>query len=108
MKREVSNGLAQRPYARHRLRMLGLTLTLAPFGIAGEALAICTPPSPPAGISGQTINCTGTTTNQQGSGLGYGSLNDDNNTYNIGTSVVPNASVTGTSTGFEVGTGYTI
>ena len=28
MKREVSNALAQRPFARHRLRMLGLALTL--------------------------------------------------------------------------------
>ena len=56
MKREVSNGLAQRPYARHRLQMLGLALTLAPFALVGEAQALCTPNAP---VNGTTVTCSG-------------------------------------------------
>ena len=89
MKREVSNVPAQQPFARHRLSMLGLALMATPLAIIGEAQALCTPPGP---AIGQTINCTLTTSDPS---IGYGSFNDDNNTYNIGTSAVPNATVTG-------------
>jgi uncharacterized protein with beta-barrel porin domain len=96
MKREVSQ-----PFARHRLSMLGLALMATPLAIIGEAQALCTPPGP---AIGQTINCTLTTSDPS---IGYGSFNDDNNTYNIGTSAVPNATVTGGLIAFETGTGYT-
>src|SRR2546430_632953 len=91
-----------------RATALALGLTIALFAAIDRAEAVCTPPAPPpTGITGQTINCTGNTNNQQGGGVGYGTLSDDNNTYNIGTSAIPNATVTGTNFGFETGTGGT-
>ena len=78
MKREVSNGLAQRPYARHRLRMLGLVLTLAPFAMVGEAQAVCTEDglaSATGSASGKTVVCSGAVTNTGPDTVtGYGSV----------------------------------
>ena len=91
MKREVSNGLAQRPYARHRLQMLGLALTLAPFAFVGEAQALCTPNAP---VNGTTVTCSGASP-------GYGTATDINNTYNI----QAGATVTGAVFGFRYDTG---
>src|SRR3954451_13728723 len=92
MKREVSNGLAQRPCARHRLQMLGLALTLAPFAFVGEAQGVCNPLAP---VNNVTVTCSGTTTSQNGT-AGYGTANDANNTYNIQAA----ATVTGATFGF--------
>jgi hypothetical protein len=97
MKRQVSNGLTQRPYARHRLPMLGLALTLAPFAWVGEAQAVCNPPAP---VNGTTVTCSGATLNQNGT-TGYGTATDLNNTYNI----QAGATVTGTVFGFRYDTG---
>src|SRR4051794_25780050 len=52
MKQVVSVVPAQRPYARHRLRLLGLMLTLAPFAMIGEAQAACVQ-------TGSDVSCTG-------------------------------------------------
>src|SRR5215203_2812052 len=101
MKREVSKGLAQRPYARHRLRMLGLALTLAPFGIAGQAYAICTEngaASVNGSTSDKTIVCSGTVANTAPDGVtGYGTFADKNNQYTI------SGSLTGTVFGLLTG-----
>src|SRR3954451_17106584 len=95
MKREVSNGLAQRPYARLRLQMLGLVLTLAPFAMAGEAQAACTPNSP---VNNSTVVCSGTTTDTT-PGVGYGSSADTNNTYTV------SGGLTGSTFGLRTGGG---
>src|SRR5438270_10598195 len=97
MKREILNVAAQRPFARHRLGMLGLALTLAPFAMIGEAQALCSPNAP---VNGAIVTCTGLTANQNGT-TGYGTLSDVNNTYNIQVG----ASVAGTAFGFTYDTG---
>jgi hypothetical protein len=57
MKHEVSAGWVRRHHERHRLRMLGLALSLAMVTMAGEAQPICTQIS-------ATVTCSGTTTDQ--------------------------------------------
>jgi hypothetical protein len=83
MKREVSNALAQRPFARHRLLMLGLPLMFAPFAI-GSAEACTVGGAASTSASNSTVDCAVNTTNSGPSGVdGYGTLGDNNNTYNI-------------------------
>jgi|tagenome__1003787_1003787.scaffolds.fasta_scaffold20982417_1 uncharacterized protein with beta-barrel porin domain len=101
MKREVSNGLAQRPYARHRL--LGLVLTLASFGMVGQAQAVCTEDgvaSTTGSASGKTVVCTGTINNSgPGAVTGYGSATDTNNSYTV------TGALTGTNFGLLANSG---
>jgi hypothetical protein len=101
MKREVSNVLAQRPYARHWLPMLGLALTLASFGLAGQAQAQCLANGNPSTFaSNSTVVCSGTVLNAGSDAFtGYGSLADTNNTYTV------SGTLTGDSFGLKTGGG---
>jgi len=103
MKRELSNVPAQRPFARHRLGMLGLALTLAPFAMVGEAQAICTEDgvaSVTGSASGKTVVCSGTVTDTGPGGIaGYGTFVDTNNTYTV------SGALTGNSFGLATGGG---
>jgi uncharacterized protein with beta-barrel porin domain len=104
MKRKVSNDPAQRPFARRRLKMLGLALTLAPLALAPFAIdsaEACTVGGlPSASASNSTVDCTGATTNSGPSGIdGYGFVSDVNNTYNVN----GGASVTGNRDGITLG-----
>ena len=68
----------------------------------GKAQAACTPPST---ASNATVECSGDTVNSGPDNItGYGTNNDDNNTYTI----QAGATVTGTSFGLRIGTGATI
>ena len=84
MKQVVSIVPSQRPYARHRLRLLGLMLTLAPFALADEALAVCTEngvASATGSASNSVVVCSGLAVTDSGPGgtTGYGALSDVNN-----------------------------
>src|SRR4051794_36791980 len=84
MKREVSNDPAQRPFARRRLlrdHLFGLTLTVAPFAMLGQAQAACTPTSP---VNNTTVTCSATTTDQNAPD-GYGTGADVGNNINVNT-----------------------
>jgi uncharacterized protein with beta-barrel porin domain len=88
MKREVSNGPVQGPFARHRLKMLGFALTLAPLTLA--PFAIDTAEACTVGgfishsASNSTVDCAGTTTNSAPNTLdGYGTHVDVGNTINV-------------------------
>ena len=98
---------------RNRLRrnrlMCGVALALlaAPFAVADQARAQCTPTTAlgtPA--NNTTVTCTGTTTNQNGSN-GYGTGLETGVTINVGpTASVPGpASVTGDAAGISLGDG---
>ncbi len=80
-----------------RRHALMLALGLAPFAMAGQAKAECAPAAP---INNTTVNCTGTTINQNDP-FGYGTLNDTGNTYNI----LSGASLTGTQVGLALFSG---
>jgi hypothetical protein len=82
---------------RHALMPTLLIASVAAFGCAEAA---CTPASP---VNNTTVTCTGTTTNQNGSN-GYGTANDNNNTYNI----QAGATVTGDGFGVVFGMGGTV
>src|SRR4051794_36745179 len=99
MKQVVSIVPSQRPYARHRLRLLGLMLTLAPFAFADEALAVCTPAG---SASNSIVVCSGlAVTNSGPDGVtGYGTGTDNNDTYAVSTTVQV--------FGFQTGTGGTL
>jgi len=75
-------------------------LLIASFAMSGRADAACTPASP---VNDTIVTCTGKTTNQNGTN-GYGTVNDNNNTYNIQVG----ATVTGAGFGVVFGTGATI
>jgi hypothetical protein len=82
------------------LQALLLALLLASLALGGRAEAACTPASP---VSNTTVTCTGKTTNQNGSN-GYGTVSDNNNTYNI----EAGATVTGDGFGMVFGTGAAV
>jgi uncharacterized protein with beta-barrel porin domain len=69
---------------------------------AGEASAQCVPPAVGATPSNTTVNCNGPVLNQNAPD-GYGNGNQANDTINVQT-----GSVTGTSSGFNLGAGNTI
>src|SRR6266568_1218334 len=75
-------------------------LLIASFAMSGRAEAACTPASP---VSNTIVTCIGKTTNQNGTN-GYGTVNDNNNTYNI----QAGATVTGDGFGVVFGTGATV
>jgi hypothetical protein len=82
---------------RHALMQ---ALLIASFAMSGRAEAACTPASP---VNNTIVTCTGKTTNQNGTN-GYGTVNDNNNTYNI----QAGATVTGDGFGVVFGTGATV
>ena len=82
---------------RHALMQ---ALLIACFAMSGRADAACTPASP---VNNTIVTCTGKTTNQNGTN-GYGTVNDNNNTYNI----QAGATVTGDDFGVVFGTGATV
>src|SRR5450432_484738 len=81
-----------------------LALALASLAATDRAQAAClvnnaTPASP---VINQTVSCTGTTTNQNGT-TGFGLPQDSGNTINVQpTATQPNPSVTGTDIGIQV------
>ncbi len=75
-------------------------LLIASLAMSGRAEAACTPASP---VSNTIVTCIGKTTNQNGTN-GYGTVNDNNNTYNI----QAGATVTGDGFGVVFGTGATV
>ncbi len=75
-------------------------MLIASFAMSGRAEAACTPASP---VSNTIVTCIGKTTNQNGTN-GYGTVNDNNNTYNI----QAGATVTGDGFGVVFGTGATV
>lgn len=83
-------------------RIIGLAPLIALAVTADRAEAACTPAS---SASDSTVNCSGTTTNSgPGGRIGYGSPDDNNNTYNI----QAGATVEGNLFGLRFGTGATI
>ncbi len=102
--RLMSHRLSKGRFASSCALTLILALLLAPFAAINPAQAAC---NPAVVADGGTVNCTGLTDNQQGAGTGYGTANNDNVTYNIGSNGGPAASVIGTSIGIESGVGGT-
>lgn len=82
---------------RAPLRCLAVAILAMPLSAIERAEAACTPPAP---INDATVTCTGATLNANGT-AGYGTVNDNNNTYQI----VQGASVTGDNSGLLLGVG---
>jgi hypothetical protein len=83
-----------------RRHVLMQALLIASCAMSGRAEAACTPASP---VNNTIVTCSGRTTNQNGTN-GYGTVNDNNNTYNI----QAGATVTGDGFGVVFGTGATV
>src|SRR5712671_6533385 len=82
-------------------RALMLAVTISTLAAADRAEADCAPPS---STSDAVVVCSGATSNTAPSRVdGYGSFNDNNNTYNI----QAGATVTGDRDGVQYGTGAT-
>src|SRR5229473_2723976 len=75
-------------------------LLIASVAMSWRAEAACTPASP---VNNTIVTCIGKTTNQNGTN-GYGTVNDNNNTYIIQVG----ATVTGDGFGVVFGTGATV
>jgi outer membrane autotransporter protein len=85
-------------------RALMLAVTISTFAAVDRAEADCNPPSSAAPITNKTITCSGATSNSsRDANAGYGTFNDDNNTYNI----QAGATVMGDQDGVRYGTGAT-
>ena len=94
---------AQPPFARWRVArgsVLALALLIAPLAMSGRAEADCTANPPATPLTNATVTCTGPTTNNP---TGFGTVNDNNNTY-----IVAGATVTGDRFGIVLGTGGTV
>jgi len=83
-----------------RRHAMMLALLIAPFAAVGQAQAACLPPS--TASNNPNVACTGDTKNSSPDHLnGYGTINDNNNTYYINAG----ATVTGDRSGIVLGTG---
>src|SRR5216683_27832 len=86
-----------------RRHAMMLALLIAPFAAVGQAQAACLPPS--TASNNPNVACTGDTKNSSPDHLnGYGTINDNNNTYYINAG----ATVTGDRSGIVLGTGGTV
>ncbi|QDP25562.2 autotransporter outer membrane beta-barrel domain-containing protein [Bradyrhizobium cosmicum] len=83
---------------RRLLRVPASALLLAPLLMIDRAEAACTPVAP---VNNATIVCSGNVNTQQGGVTGYGTINDNNNTYHVDTG----ANVQGDYFGIETGSG---
>ena len=105
MHRAIINGFRQLLTACRRPARgyaIALALMIAPLAMPGQARAACTPPST---ASNATVDCSGVTVNSGPDNItGYGTNDDDNNTYTI----QAGATVRGTSFGLRTGSGATI
>ncbi|WP_298874606.1 autotransporter domain-containing protein [uncultured Bradyrhizobium sp.] len=82
--------------SRRLLRIPASALLLAPLLAVDRAEAACTPVAP---VNNATIVCSGNVDTQQGGVTGYGTPNDNNNTYQV----QAGATVHGPSFGIETG-----
>jgi hypothetical protein len=83
---------------RHALM---LAVTISTFAAIDRAEANCDRVTSSASpLINQTVNCTGTTT--QNGTTGFGVAEDKGNTINVGSEVQPHASVTGTNVGIQI------
>ncbi|MBC9879137.1 autotransporter domain-containing protein [Bradyrhizobium sp. INPA01-394B] len=83
---------------RRLLQVPASALLLAPLLVIDRAEAACTPVAP---VSNATIVCSGNVDTQQGGVTGYGTITDDNNTYQV----AAGATVHGSSFGITTGSG---
>lgn len=88
----------QRRFAWRSIRLLAPTALVASLVTAERVEAACTPVAP---VSNASIVCSGDVDSQQSGDTGYGTINDDNNTYRI----EAGANVHAFSFGIETGSG---
>jgi uncharacterized protein with beta-barrel porin domain len=91
-------GIVRWNFVRRWMRIIALAVLLVPLFMIERAAAACTPTAP---VSNANIVCSGDVDNQQGGGTGYGTANDNNNTYRI----EAGANVHAFSFGIETGDG---